>query len=104
MILNLIKFSKFIEKIHFKMETIETVLQLVTPNCFKRSVDLNDACLMISFWFSDSQYLKFFWKGQLYMYLVIPFGLTSAPHLFTKFLKPTLAHLGFVITFYLDDG
>ena len=75
MILNLKKFNKFTEKIHFKMETIETILQLVTPYC--------------------------------YMYIVIPFGLTSAPRLFTKLLKPFLAHLrslGFVVTFYLDDG
>ena len=41
------------------------------------------------------------------MYIVLPFGISSAPHKFTKLLKPILAHLcsrGIVIITYLDDG
>ena len=107
MILNFKKFNKFIEKVHFKMETIDTILQLITPNCFMMKIDLSNAYLMISVFFEHRKLLKFYWRGQLFMYLVVPFGLSSALHLFTKLLKPIVAHLhnlGFIVTFYLDDS
>ena len=53
------------------------------------------------------KYLKFYWKGVLYKYIVMPFGLCSAPRIFTKLLKPPLSILrtqGIVINMYLDDS
>ena len=41
------------------------------------------------------------------MFKVLPFGYTVAPCIFTKLLKPLIAHLrkcGITITFYLDDS
>ena len=96
MILNLKKFNKFIEKVHFKMETIDTILQLVTPNCFMTKIYLSNAYLIISVFFEHRKLLKFYWRGQLFMFMVI-----------TKLLKPIVAYLcslGFIITFYLDDS
>ena len=43
LILNLKKFNMFVENSHFKMESIHTVLTLVTPNCWMTSLDLKDA-------------------------------------------------------------
>ena len=44
LILNLKKFNNtFVEKSHFKMESIHTVLKLVTPSCWMGSLDLKDA-------------------------------------------------------------
>ena len=40
LILNLIKLNTFIEYHHFKMDTIETVINLMRPNCFMGSIDL----------------------------------------------------------------
>ena len=39
--------------------------------------------------------------------MVLPFGLTSAPRIFTKILKPIINHLqkkGYIVFFYLDDS
>ena len=107
MILNLKKFNSFVDKISFKMETLDTILQLVTPLCFMMSVDLSDAYLSIAVHISHRHFLKFSWRGSLYQFLAMPFGLTSAPRIFTKVLKAVLAYLrglGFVVMFYLDDG
>ena len=38
----------------------------------------------------DWHFLKFKWGGQLYMYIVLPFGLTSVPRL----LKPHVTLTG----------
>jgi hypothetical protein len=42
-----------------------------------------------------------------YSFLVLPFGLTSAPYIFTKCLRPLVKHWrskGMCIVVYLDDG
>ena len=106
-ILNLKRFNTYIDKIHFKMETLQNILDTITPNCFIASLDLQDAFHGLGvdpkFW----KYLQFTWKGQVYTYVAMPFGLTSAPRHYTKLLKPVLAHLrkaGIVIFIYLDDS
>ena len=43
LILNLKKLNSFIKNSHFKMDTIRTILGLVTPNCWMASLDLKDA-------------------------------------------------------------
>ena len=43
LILNLINLNTFIEYHHFKMDTIETVINLMRPNCFMGSIDLANA-------------------------------------------------------------
>ena len=56
---------------------------------------------------SDQKYLMFQFEGQLYKFVCLPNGLTSAPRLFTKILKPIFAALhkeGHEIMGYLDDS
>ena len=46
------------------------------------------------------------WQNKLFQFTCLPFGLSSAPHTFTKVLKPVAAHLrgkGIRCVFYLDD-
>ena len=50
--------------------------------------------------------MKFEWKGPLYKFTAVPNDLASCPRLFTKLLKPVMAHLhklGFVSTIFIDD-
>ena len=50
---------------------------------------------------SDNQETKF------YVFTVLPFGLSTAPHIFTKSLKPLVKHWryqGIYIALFLDDG
>ena len=107
MILNLKRFNRFVHYEHFKMETLSHILSYITPNCFMAVFDLVDAYLMISIAGVHVQFLKFRWKGKVYMYVVLPFGISSAPRKFTKVLKPILAFIhrqGIIILTYIDDG
>ena len=106
MILNLKQLNKNVEYHHFKMETLRNALALVTPNCFFCSLDLKDAYFSVHVNESSQEFLKFFWKGQLYTFTALPNGLACCPRLFTKLLKPAMAHLhmlGFVATIFIDD-
>ena len=52
------------------------------------------------------KYFQFRWQGVLYEYSAPPFGLSTAPRVFTKVLKPALAKLrlmGIRLVAYLDD-
>ena len=89
--------------VHFKMETLSSVLSLITPGCYLASIDLKDAYYSILTHTDHSKYLKFFWKGQLYKSLVLPNGLCSGPRKFTKLMKPSIAILrieGHIIVTY----
>ena len=106
LVLNLKKFNFFLEFIHFKMESLQNILDLVIPNCFQAVLDLTDAYLTVPVGDRYIRYLKFTFQGKTYVYLVMPFGISSAPRKFTKLLKPIIAHLrrqGIVIVIYIDD-
>lgn len=105
-ILNLLELNQFIAYHHFKMDTIDTVINLMRPDCFMASVDLSNAYFSIPVAKAHRKYLRFEWCGELFQFKVLPNGLSSAPRMFTKVLKPVYAHLrqmGHVATGYIDD-
>jgi hypothetical protein len=107
LILNVKKLNVFIESEHFKMEDFRNVCNLLKPHCFMSSVDLLDAFHLIPIAVEHRKFLKFRWDGQLYQYTCLPFGLSLAPRLFTKVLRPVIQHLreaGVVTSVYLDDS
>ena len=107
MILNLTQFNKYLQYLHFKMETLMHILSLVTPFCFMAVLNLKDAYLVVPIHGHFVKFLKFTWQDKTYMYVVLPFGLSSAPHKFTKHLEPILAYLrrqGIIVCMYIDDG
>ena len=57
------------------------------------SIDLKDAYLSIAIWEEHRKYLRFLWENTMYEFQCLPFGLSSAPRVFTKLLKPVLARL-----------
>ena len=65
LILNLKKLNTFVENSHFKMESIQTVLKLVTPNCWMASLDLKDAYYSVKIRPDFQKCLKFSYKGTL---------------------------------------
>lgn len=105
-ILNLKKLNEFIDPPHFKMEDLKTAIRLISPRCFMTSIDLEDAYTLISVHPDFRKYLRFQFGGQLFESNTLPFGLCTAPYMFTKILKPVSAHWrskGFVSVIYLDD-
>ncbi|XP_072384478.1 uncharacterized protein [Diabrotica undecimpunctata] len=106
LILNLKKFNKFVENVHFKIEDNKVVVRLISQGCFMSKIDLKDAYHLIPVQKSHRKYLRFIFKGTLYEYNCLPFGLSCAPRIFTKILKPIVGILrekGVLLTVYLDD-
>ena len=107
MILNLKSLNENIEYQKFKMETVQTALQLITQNSYFASIDLRDAYYSIEVHKEFRKYLKFFWGDTLYCFQAAAMGLAPVPRKFTKLTKPILAHLhdlGHVITSFIDDS
>ena len=112
LILNIENLNMFIKNSLFKMETIHTILKLVTPNCWMVSLDLKDAYYSVKIHSDFQKYLKFTYHGLLYKHIVFPNGLSTCPRKFTKMVKPPLSHLrllnhiisGHINDFYLQGG
>ena len=62
MILNLSELNQELTYHHFKMDTFDTVTQLITQDCFMASLDLKDAYYTISIHPSDRKDLRFQWN------------------------------------------
>ena len=90
MILNLKRLNENMPYSHFKMETIKSILTLVTPNCYMVKVDIKDAYHSVPILPEHQKYLKFYFRGKLYRFTCLPNGLCSGPRKFTKLLKPPL--------------
>ena len=106
-IINLKRLNKHLEKIHFKMEHIMTILPLIKQGIFMTSLDLKDAYFSLPIAKQYKKYLRFIWKDQLYEYQCLCFGLNLAPFYFTKVMKPIfsqLRHEGINCTYYIDDS
>ena len=92
---------------HFKLDTLSTVIGLITLDSYMASLDLKHAFYSIPIATEQRRYLKFVWNGQLYEFGALPMGLTSSPRIFTKVMKPpALAFLrkkGYTLTGYIDD-
>ena len=69
-------------------------------------MDLKDAYLQVPVHEAHQCFLLFAWEGKHYKFQSLPFGLSSAPRVFTKLLKPVvglLRQMGLCLIIYLDD-
>ena len=98
--------NRHIEQVHFKMESLGMMKDLLRQDDWMASVDLKDAYLSVAIWEDHRKYLRFQWQGSTYEFRCLSFGLSSTPRVFTKLLKPVLArlhHQGVRFVMYLDD-
>ena len=89
------------------MDTLQSAIRLMTPNCYMASVDLRDAYYSVPIHNEDKKYLRFCWRGKLFQFTCLPNGLACAPRLFTKILKPvyaTLRQKSYLNVGYIDDS
>ena len=106
LILNLKKFNEHVEYFHFKMETFDMAIKLISENCCMASIDLKDAYYGVSVHEQFRKYLRFIWNDTLYQFTCLPNGLSCAPRKYTKLMKPvysTLRKAGISVSGFLDD-
>ena len=83
-----------------------TVKELVLKQDWFCKIDLKDVYLSVAICRDLRKYLRFIWEWKTFQFTCLPFGLCSAPRVFTKFLRPVMAHLqkqGLRLVIYLDD-
>ena len=107
LILNLKSLNEYVAHYHFKMDTLQSAIKLMKPNCYMASVDLRDAYYTVPVDSEHQRFLKFLYRGKLYQFTCLPNGLAYAPRVFTKLLKPVYASLrqkGHLNIGYIDDS
>ncbi len=93
------------------METLTSILQGLHKGWWMVSLDLKDAYLHVPIHPSHWQYPRFALRSPagefiVYQCKVLPFGLATAPRVFTKLLAPLAAHLhlqGCLMYPYIDN-
>lgn len=106
-VINLKSLNRHVKYFHFKQETLSSVLANISRNDYFCSIDLSDAYFSISIHEECKKYLKFVWRGQLYSFTCLCFGLASSPRIFTKIMKVIFSHIrniGVGSFFYIDDS
>ena len=103
---NLCPLNRFISYSKFRMETNQTILQSLQPGDWLASLDLKDAYFHVNIRPTHRPYLRFAYDDKVYQFRVLPFGLSSAPRVFTKILAPVVSLIrqrGVRFHPYLDD-
>ena len=106
-ILNLKRFNLCVQHIHFKMEGLSDVLNMMRPGIWMASVDLRDAYYSIPVHKEDQKFFSFAWEEKYYHFICLPNGHKDGPRVFTNVLKAPFAYLrsqGHASVVYLDDG
>ena len=85
--------SKESERPHFRMFTTNSVLSSVRKGDYAFKIDLQEAYFHVPIHPSSRKYLRFAFKNKVYQFQVLPFGLNTAPQVFTG--------LGHTVTGYL---
>ena len=105
-VINLRPLNNWIRYYHFKMEGIHVVKDLLLKRDYLTRIDLKDAYLTIPVHHHFHKFLRFRWQDQDFEFTCLPFGLTSAPRVFTKVMRIVIAYLrdrGIRCVIYLDD-
>lgn len=92
-VINLKALKQFIQTHHFKMEGIHTLKNTIKLDDWLVKLDFKDGYFTILIQSSQRKYLRFTLHGKTYKFKCLPFGLSSAPWVFTKTLKPVVTLL-----------
>ncbi len=106
LILDLKKLNCFVRTPTFTLPSLKQILPSISKDTWMCSVDLKNAYYHIPIHKDHRKYLVFRVGQQLYQFNVLPFGLTSAPFIFTRILKTvvyTLNKQSSTVIAYLDD-
>lgn len=105
-ILNLKKLNKSIRAKRFRMDTLQVVMENLVVGEYVTSIDLKDAYFHVPIHLRDRKFLRFAVEGEVFEFQVLPFGLSTAPRVFTRVVRALVAYLrkrGIKMFAYLDD-
>ena len=104
--LNISRLNTFVHVEKFKMETPESIRTSLMPGEWVSSIDLSNAYLHILIHPNSRKYLRFCYRSQVFQFTSLPFGLGTAPQVFTMIVKEVklmALSSGLRLYQYLDD-
>ena len=104
-VIDLSRLNTFLHVEKFKMETPESIRTSI-PGQWVSSIDLSATYLHISIHANSRKYLRFCYKSQVFQFTSLPFGLATAPQVFTMIVKEVklmALSRGLRVHQYLDD-
>ena len=105
-VLDLSTLNNYLIHKHFRMETAASIRDAICPRDWAVSLDLKDAYFHLLIHEADRKFLRFTWRGKVFQFCAVPFGLAPAPWLFTKITKElclVVRGQGIRLKVYLDD-
>ena len=105
-ILDLRALNKYMKTFRFKMLTSAALMRMVRQDDWFTSADLKDAYQHIGIYAPHRKFLRFGFKGRIYEYLALPFGLSLSPRVFVKCTQAAMTPLrqqGLRVSAYIDD-
>ena len=105
-VINLKPLNRYLRTQHFKMDTLNKVINLTKKGDWAISIDLTDAYLHIPIFQGHRKYLRFCIKGKAYQFIALPFGPKVSARVFTKIVSVLAGYLrmqNLRLGVYLDD-
>ena len=111
LVLDLRHVNAYLKKFKFRYENLKTLAKIFEKDFFFATFDLKSGYHHIAIHHNDIGYLGFAWEFQgvtkYFVFLVMPFGLSTASYVFTKTLRPLIKKWrgqGIRCLIYIDDG
>lgn len=105
-VIDLSSLNRYLHVDKFKMTTPQSVRRALSPADYAVSLDLKDAYFHVPIHPGSWKYLRFSMEDTTYAFVALPFGIASAPQVFTRVfgaIGAFLHRLGIQIVMYIDD-
>ena len=105
-VINLSALNQFLSIPTFKMESSQTISAAIRPGDWATSIDLTDGYFHVPIARFFRKYLRFVINNVAYQFRALPFGLSTAPLVFTRLLQPLAIYVhlkGHLLHRYIDD-
>lgn len=83
-VVNLKPLNQYLDYKYFKMEGACMLKELLRQGDWLIKINLKDAYFIVPIWVGHQKYLRFLCKDSMLEFVCLPFGLASAPRIFTK--------------------
>lgn len=106
LILNLKNLNFYVDTPKFRLVSLRKVSQIIQKGDYMVKIDISNAYYHIPVWDSHRRYLSFAFGNNIYNMNCLPFGLSSAPSVFSKisnWVASLLREEGIRTIVYLDD-
>ena len=98
--------NTYVQVPKFNQESIEVVANQIQEGDVMISVDLEQGFHHVDLHISVQSFFGMSWRGEFYVWRVLPFGCSASPYVFKKVLEPVSAYLrdqNLRLALFVDD-